>query len=330
MDQPQNKVIFSGIQPSGVLHLGNYLGAIKQWVALQEQNTCYFCVVDEHAITVPYEPKDLPERVLQTAAVYLAAGIDPDKSVVFVQSHVPEHTELGWLLMTLTPFGDLQRMTQFKDKAAKQKAAASAGLFGYPDLMAADILLYHTDLVPVGEDQVQHVELTRSLAQRFNNRFGETFIMPEPFLNQSAARIMSLQEPKKKMSKSDPDKTYIALTDEPDVIHRKIMGAVTETKPVISFSESGPAVLNLLNIYRALSDETPETIEANFSGKGYKELKEELAELIVAKLAPLQKRHQELRANDDDLRIMLGRGQHRAKNIASQTLQDVKRKMGLI
>ena len=325
-----NKVIFSGIQPSGTLHIGNYLGALKQWVQLHENNTCYFCIVDEHAITVPYEPKDLQDRILQTAAVYLAAGIDPEKSIIFVQSHVPSHTELAWLLMTTTPFGELSRMTQFKDKSLKQKESTTAGLFGYPTLMAADILLYKTDTVPVGEDQVQHIELTRSIAERFNNRFGQTFTVPEPFLNKTSARIMALDDPKKKMSKSDAEKSYIALTDAPDTIRRKIMSAVTETKPVISFTKSGAAVKNLLSIYQAFSEESTEAIEEKLSDKGYKELKESLAELIVEKLAPIQKKYQELRANDDELRIMLGRGAHRASLVAAQTMRDVKEKMGLI
>lgn len=330
MNLPQNKTIFSGIQPSGVLHLGNYLGAIKQWVKLQEDNTAYYCIVDEHAITVPYEPKNFPEHVLSAAALYLACGIDPDRSVIFIQSHVSAHTELAWLLGTITPFGELSRMTQFKDKAQRQNQSTSLGLFAYPVLMAADILLYKTDLVPVGEDQIQHIELARDIAKRFNNAFGEVFTIPEAYLNQETARIMSLVDPQKKMSKSDHEKSYIALTDSPETIRKKISSAVTETEPVFSFTESGPAVKNLLGIYKALSEETAETIEKDFSGKGYKEFKETLAELIIEKLKPTRETYQEIREDDAALRITLGRGMHRAKEVANHTLHEAKESMGLI
>ncbi|MDP3997746.1 MAG: tryptophan--tRNA ligase [Candidatus Andersenbacteria bacterium] len=344
MTSPQKKTIFSGIQPSGTLHIGNYLGAIKQWVRLAADNTGYFCIVDEHAITVPYEPKDMPERILNLAATYLAAGINPDQSIVFVQSHVAAHTELAWLLMTTTPFGELARMTQFKDKSkqlskknkaglpaiASAESGATAGLFGYPVLMAADILLYQTRIVPVGEDQVQHIELARDIAQRFNNRFGEVFTIPEAKINNNTARIMSLSDPTKKMSKSDNTKSYIALTDSPDEIKIKIMSAVTETDPVFSFTKSGPAVKNLLTIYQAFSDEEPSAIEAKFNGKGYKEFKEALAQLVINQLSPLQQEYKKLRQSDDELRIMLGRGKHHAEQFANTTLRDVKEKMGLL
>ncbi|MEX2054949.1 MAG: tryptophan--tRNA ligase [Candidatus Andersenbacteria bacterium] len=330
MELPQQKRIFSGVQPSGVLHLGNYLGALKQWVALQEQNETFYCIVDEHAITVPYDPKQLQDRILDTTALYIAAGIDPERSIVFVQSHVPQHTELAWLLSTITPYGDLTRMTQFKDKSKKQSAGTTVGLFSYPMLMAADILLYQTQVVPVGDDQTQHIELTREVATRFNGRFGDHLTIPQAYVNPLVARIMSLSDPTKKMSKSDEPKTYIALTDEAETIRKKIGSAVTETEPVFSFSESGPAVQNLLHLYQALGDESPEAIEAAFSGKGYKEFKEALAERIITTLQPLQKRYQELRASDDDLRILLGRGQHRAQQVAAQTLTRVKEAMGLL
>ncbi len=330
MDLPQNKRIFSGIQPSGVLHLGNYLGAIKQWVALQENNTAYYCIVDQHAITVPYDQKKLPEHVLSTAALYLACGIDPERSIIFIQSHVSAHAELAWLLGTITPFGELSRMTQFKDKAQKQNQSTSLGLFAYPVLMAADILLYKTDSVPVGEDQIQHIELARDIAKRFNNAFGEVFTIPEPYLNKETARIMSLVDPKKKMSKSDSEKSYIALTDTPDVIRQKISSAVTETEPVFSFTKSDPAVKNLLGIYKALSQETAEIIENDFSGKGYKEFKDTLAELMIEKLRPIQETYHELRKDDDALRITLGRGMHRAKEVANHTLHEAKERMGLM
>jgi tryptophanyl-tRNA synthetase len=325
-----HKTVLSGIQPSGTLHLGNYLGAIKQWVELQKDNTCYYCIVDLHAITVPYEAKDLAERVLDTAAMYIAAGVDPDKSIIFVQSHIPAHTELAWLLATQTPFGELNRMTQFKDKADKQAENTTLGLFAYPTLMAADILLYQADLVPVGDDQKQHLELTRDIAERFNNKFGETFTIPAPHIPQRAARIMSLADPAKKMSKSDSAKSYIALTDEPEIIRKKIMGAVTETEPDFSFEKSGPAIQNLLRIYQALSEEEPAAIEERFAGKGFKDFKEALAELVVTKLSPLQEKYRELRQNDDELRILLGRGKHHAEQVANSTLRAVKEKMGLL
>ena len=330
MEEIVGKRIFSGVQPSGVLHLGNYLGALRQWVALEQDNEAFYCIVDEHAITVPYEPKELQERILNTAAMYLAAGLDPDRSVIFVQSHVPEHAELAWLLSTVTAYGELTRMTQFKDKGKKQADGTSLGLFSYPVLMAADILLYRTNVVPVGEDQVQHIELARDIARRFNSRFGELFTVPAAYVPKATARIMSLTDPTKKMSKSDEEKSYIALTDTPDSIRKKIMSAVTETEPVISFTKSGPAVKNLLAIYKALGSESSEQIEAKFSGKGYKEFKEALAEVVVAALEPLQEKYRLVRGNDDELRILLGRGHHKAKQIATSTLSAVKSAMGLL
>ncbi len=334
-----SQVIFSGIQPSGTLHLGNYLGALKQWVELQTGNTAYFCIVDQHAITVPYEPAELPKRVLDAAAMYIAAGIDPEQSTIFVQSHVGAHTELGWLLATITPYGDLSRMTQFKDKAQKQQTNTTLGLFAYPALMAADILLYQTNQVPVGEDQVQHVELTRSIAKRFNNKFGEVFTIPQVMLNKTArpdgqgslgaARIMSLADPVKKMGKSDPAPSYIALTDPPETIRKKIMSAVTETEPVFSFESSGPAVKNLLNIYAALSQEEHAAIEQRFAGKGYKDFKEALAELVIEKLSPLQEKFMALRQDETKLKEMLASGAAKASAVAQKTLTNVKQKMGL-
>ncbi|MEK7557064.1 MAG: tryptophan--tRNA ligase [Patescibacteria group bacterium] len=328
METPSGKTILSGIQPSGTLHIGNYLGALKQWVALQENNTAYYCIVDEHAITVEYDPKELPDRTLNAAAIYLAAGVDPKKSTLFVQSHIPAHTELAWLLSTITQYGELTRMTQFKDKSAK-KESVSFGIFAYPVLMAADILLYHAHLVPVGDDQKQHVELTRDLAQRFNNRFGETFTLPGYFASSYAARVMSLADPTRKMSKSDGEKTYVAITDEPDAIRKKVMSATTETEPIFSFERSGPAVKNLLRIYQAFSDESPAGIEKKFSGKGYKELKEALAELLVEKLTPIREQYTELRQDEKHLRDTLEAGRAKAAIVANKTLRDAKEKMGL-
>lgn len=330
MTSPHGQTIFSGIQPSGTLHIGNYLGAIKQWLALEKDNTCYFCIVDEHAITVPYEPKELLSRILNTTATYLAAGLNPEQSVIFVQSHVAAHTELAWLLATQTPYGDLGRMTQFKEKSDKQREHTTLGLFAYPVLQAADILLYSPQHVPVGEDQVQHIELTRDIAKRFNNRFGEVLTIPQVLLNKNAARIMSLTDPAKKMSKSDSEKSYVALTDDPATIRTKIMSAVTETEPIFSFTDSGPAVQNLLRIYQALSEEASADIEQRFVDSGYKEFKEALAELMIEKLTPIQERFQEIRADEDELRITLARGKHHAAAVASQTLTRVKEKMGLL
>ncbi len=335
MNLPSNKVILSGIQPSGMLHLGNYLGAVMQWVKLQADNTAYYCIVDEHAITADYEPKDLPDRVMDAAALYIACGVDPEKSTIFVQSHVPAHTELGWLLGTITRLGELRRMTQFKDKAKKQTHGKNAeesslGLFAYPVLQAADILLYQADLVPVGEDQVQHIEITRDIAERFNNRFGKVFTIPEAYINKNTARIMSLTDPDEKMSKSDQAKSYIALTDSPDNIRRKIGSAVTESKPVISFEKSGPAVANLLTIYLALSGQTEKDIEAAFADKGHKEFKEALSALVITALTPIRETYEAIRQDDTELRVILGRGMHVAQEVANQTLHQVKEKMGLI
>lgn len=330
MDLPSNSTVFSGIQPSGVLHLGNYLGALKQWVALQEDNTAYFCIVDLHAITVPYEASSLPDRVLDAAALYLAAGIDPTKSTIFVQSHVPAHTELAWLLGTNTPFGELSRMTQFKDKAEKHQANTSLGLFSYPVLMAADILAYQADVVPVGEDQTQHIELTRDIAKRFNNQSENLFTLPKAYIPKDTARVMSLTDPTKKMSKSDGEKSYIAITDEPNVITKKIMSAVTDTDPIFSFEKSGPAVKNLLAIYQALTDESVEAIEQKFANAGYKEFKEALASVVVESLTPLREKYLELREDDTELRITLARGAQQAGRVANKTLQNTKHAMGLI
>ncbi|MCH8748347.1 tryptophan--tRNA ligase [Patescibacteria group bacterium] len=329
MNLPSGQTILSGIQPSGVLHLGNYLGAIKQWVALQDNNTAYYCIVDEHAITVPYDKEKLPEYILDTAATYLAAGLDPTKSTVFVQSHVPAHTELAWLLGTLTPLGELKRMTQFKEKENKQQAESNLGLFAYPVLQAADILLYQADLVPVGEDQTQHIELTRDIAKRFNNKFGESFTIPKAYLPEGTSRIMSLSDPTAKMSKSDLDKSYIALTDEPDAIRQKIKSAVTETEPVISFTKSGPAVQNLLQIYEAFSQLSRPAIEEKLSTGGHQKLKESLADIIIEHLQPLQEKYADLRSDETALKKVLAAGAAKANEVASKTLHLVKEKMGL-
>ena len=329
MSLPTNKTIFSGIQPSGILHIGNYLGALKQWIALQEENNAYYCIVDEHAITVPYDSKQLPSFVLDAAAMYLAAGLDPDKSTIFVQSHVPSHTKLAWLLATQTPLGELNRMTQYKEKSDKHKDQSSLGLLAYPVLQAADILLYQTNLVPVGEDQIQHIELTRDIAKRFNNKFGDTFTLPKPLINKDTARIMSTADPTRKMSKSDDPKHFIGLKDNEYTIREKIKAAVTETEPVFSFSNSGPAVQNLLNIYAAFSEENESEIEVKFQDQGYKEFKNALADIIVTKILPLEERSKKIRSDEKTLNRILSEGAEQAATSANETLQIVQEKMGL-
>ena len=334
------KVLFSGIQPSGVLHIGNYLGAIKQWVELQNEYRSFFCIVDEHAITVPQDPKELGENTLKTAMMYLAAGVDPSRSTIFVQSHVPAHTELGWILNTMTPLGELERMTQFKEKSRAPKlpifpaarTGIMAGLLNYPTLMAADILLYKTNAVPVGEDQLQHVELTRSIAERFNNRYGETLVIPKAIVSKSGARIMGLDDPTKKMSKSaSSPNNYISLLDSPDEIRGKIKIAVTDSGAEIRYDEKEkPAISNLLAIYSLFSGKTTGDLEKHYDGKGYAEFKKELGEVIVEALNPLQKRFQDLGQNKDEVRNTLKNGAATASKVAEATLGEVKDKMGFL
>ena len=323
--------ILSGVQPSGKLHIGNYLGAIKQFVALQNEYNAYYCIVDEHAITVPQDPNELRENTLAIAMAYLAAGIDPNKSVIFVQSHVPAHTELGWILNTMTPLGELERMTQFKDKTAKG-GEIYAGLFNYPTLMAADILLYQAAAVPVGEDQVQHIELTRSLAKRFNNRFGNTFIIPKPLLQKTTARVMALDEPTKKMSKSAAsEQSYIALSDTSDQIRKKIKTSVTDSEKEIYYdTEKKPGVSNLLSIAAEFSGKTIKELEEDFSGASYAAFKETVAEYIISGLALFQKRYAELEKDSDEVVKILADGKEKAQAVANATLRDVKEKMGFL
>lgn len=325
------KVLFSGIQPSGVLHIGNYLGAMRQWVALQNDHEAFFCVVDEHAITVLQEPEELRVNTLNTAMMYLAAGIDSEKSVIFVQSHVPAHAELAWILNTITPLGELERMTQFKDKKAAQ-VEASAGLFNYPVLMAADILLYQTDVVPVGEDQKQHLELARSLAKRFNNRFGETFKVPEGYISKETARIMGLDDPIKKMSKSAASaRNYIALLDTPDEIRGKIKAAVTDSgKEIVYHEAEKPAIANLMRISAAFSGHTFAEIETEYRDKTYARFKDDLGELLIEKLMPLQERYRTLSRDKESVRAILRAGASRARASAEKTLALVRQKMGFL
>jgi len=322
--------VFSGIQPSGTLTIGNYLGAMKNFVKLQEEADCLFCIVDLHAITVVQEPENLRRNTRSLAAMYLAAGIDPARSTLFVQSHVTAHAELGWLLQCIAYFGELNRMTQFKDKSA-QKDIVTAGLFTYPALMAADILLYQTNLVPVGEDQKQHLELTRDIAIRFNNRFGDTFAVPNPYIPKVGGRIMSLEDPTKKMSKSDASTGgYISMLDEPDVIRKKIARAVTDSGREVRYDEENkPAVSNLLSIYALCADKTITEVEAMYEGQGYGPFKKDLAEVVVETLRPVQTRYQEL-LHSSALDDALSQGAARAREKGSATLRDVKEKLGFV
>ena len=323
------KRVFSGVQPSGTLTLGNYLGAIKNFVPIQQDNDCLFCIVDLHALTVPQQPAELKEQTRHVAALFLAAGIDPDKSTIFIQSRVGAHCRLTWLLQCLTGFGELARMTQFKEKS-QGKDSFSCGLYTYPTLMAADILLYDTHLVPVGDDQKQHLELTRDLAQRFNNRFGELLVVPEPMIAKVGARIMSLDDPTTKMSKSNPSAaSYVSLLDEKADIVKKIKRAVTDTGQEIRFDpENKPGVSNLLTILSLCSEQEIPRLEEDYSGKGYGHLKQDTAEAVVAALEPVQQRYRQL-VNNGDLDDILEQGASRANELADATLQRVHKAMGL-
>ncbi|MEJ9212758.1 tryptophan--tRNA ligase [Bacillus smithii] len=323
------KTIFSGIQPSGTITLGNYIGAMKQFVELQDEYNCYFCIVDEHAITVPQDRLELRKNIRSLAALYLAVGLDPEKVTLFIQSEVPAHTEAGWILQCISYIGELERMTQFKDKSAG-KEAVSAGLLTYPPLMAADILLYNTDLVPVGEDQKQHIELTRDLAERFNKKYNDIFTIPEIRLPKAGARVMSLQDPTKKMSKSDPNsKAFITLLDEPKLIEKKIKSAVTDSEGVIRYDrETKPGVSNLLSIYSVLGNISIKELEEKYAGKGYGEFKQDLAELIIEELKPIQQRYAEL-IDSEELDEILDRGAEKANYVANKMLQKMKNAMGL-
>jgi tryptophanyl-tRNA synthetase len=321
--------IFSGVQATGSIHIGNYLGAIKQWVELQNNNECIFSIVDLHSLTIPYDQKTFKHKVLEAAIAYLAAGINPEKSILFIQSHVKEHTELTWLLNTITPIGELKRMTQYKEKVKQFKQNINAGLLDYPVLMASDILLYKTDGVPVGEDQVQHVELTRTIARKFNQRFGEVFVEPKVILPKFGARIMALNNPKKKMSKSAGPQSYISLFEEPEEIKRKVMSAVTDLGKEIKFNPSKkPGISNLLIIYSSISNKKIEEVENKFEGKGYAEFKKSLAELLINFTEPFRKKKKELK--ESEVKEILEMGAKRARTIAEITMQEVRSKMGLI
>ena len=325
------KTIFSGIQPSGNLTIGNYLGALHNWVGLQDDYRCIYCVVDEHAITVRQVPAELRRRTYEILAIYLASGIDPKKSVIFVQSHVPAHAQLGWVLDCYTMFGELSRMTQFKDKSAKNADNINAGLFTYPSLMAADILLYQADMVPVGKDQKQHVELARDVANRFNTLYSDTFVIPEPYIPKTSMKIMSLSDPTKKMSKSDanPNAT-IALLDSPDDIIRKIRRAVTDSGSEVSYGEGKDGINNLMNIYACFTGKNYDEIAHEFEGKGYGDFKNAVGETVADGLADVRAEYARLIADKGYLEQIMREGRDAASRIAQKTLSKVYRKIGFV
>ncbi|MFH1890281.1 MAG: tryptophan--tRNA ligase [Candidatus Kuenenbacteria bacterium] len=331
MEQTKPQKIFSGIQPTGELHIGNYLGAIKQFVELQNQIDSIFSIVDYHSLTENFDPEIKQEQIINTAIDYLACGIDPEKSILFVQSHVTGHTELAWILNCITPVAELQRMTQYKDKSKSQKDNINMGLFDYPVLMAADILLYKADLVPVGEDQTQHVELTRKIAKKFNNKFGDTFPEPQTRLNKTA-RVMSLTDPAKKMSKSHGAKSYITLSDPPDVIKEKISKAVTDSGSAKNSKTNGGK--NLLDLFAVFINDESITNKFEDDYKNgelqYSKLKPMLANVIIQSLKPIQEKRSALIKNPDYIRQILAQGKEKAQKIATATMQEVKQKIGLI
>lgn len=325
----EKKRIFSGMQPSGLITLGNYLGALNNWTKLQDDYESLYCIVDMHAITVRQDPAKLRKQSKELLTQYLAVGLDPEKNIIYYQSHVPQHAELGWILNCFTYMGELNRMTQFKDKAAKHTDNINAGLYTYPTLMAADILLYQTDLVPVGEDQRQHLEITRDIAGRFNGIYGDTFRMPEAYIGKVGARVMALQEPMKKMSKSDENKNNtIALLDDPAVIMNKMKRAMTDSDGQVRSGEDKPGISNLLGIYCAVTDATLEAAEREFANVGYGTFKTAVGEAVVAKLEPIQQRVREIEANQDYLDSVIKAGAEKAGRLAERTLTKVQKKLG--
>ncbi|NKF52196.1 tryptophan--tRNA ligase [Shewanella sp. WXL01] len=327
-------IVFSGAQPSGELTIGNYMGALRQWVSMQDSHDCIYCVVDLHAITVRQDPKALREACLDTLALYLACGVDPQKSTVFIQSHVPEHAQLSWALNCYTQMGELNRMTQFKDKSQKHANNINVGLFGYPVLMAADILLYQANEIPVGQDQMQHLELTRDIANRFNNAYGDTFTIPQAFMPKQGAKVMSLQDPMKKMSKSDDNRNnVIGLLEDPKAILKKVKKAMTDSEepPVVRFDqEQKPGVSNLMSLMSGCNGQSIEQIEKDFEGKMYGHLKVATGEAVVAMLEPIQARYKELRADTAYLDQVMKQGSEQARVRAAATLKTVYEKIGLI
>ncbi|NLJ78605.1 MAG: tryptophan--tRNA ligase [Tissierellia bacterium] len=325
------KVVFSGVQPSGGLTIGNYIGAIKNFVDLQDSYDCYYCIVDLHAITIPQVPKDLRKNTLEVLATYLASGLDPKKCTLFIQSHVEAHAELTWVLNSISYMGQLNRMTQYKEKSRKSEENLNAALFTYPVLMAADILMYQTEFVPVGDDQKQHLELARDLAERFNNRYSETFKVPEPLIQQFGARIMDLQNPGDKMSKSNQNEnSYILMLDDPDTIRRKIRRAITDSIGEVIYTDDQPGIKNLMNIYNAFSGDSIDAIEDRYRGLGYGKFKDDVAEVIISGLKPIQERYIELMDNKDYLETVYRQGAEKAQFTAMKTLRKVYRKVGFI
>lgn len=331
MGEQEKKVIFSGVQPSGKMTLGNYLGALKSWTDLQKEFECYFSMVNMHAITVPQDPEVLKRQTIELLAQFIACGIDPEENTIFIQSHVPQHAELNWILCTMTYMGELNRMTQYKDKSKKSEANLNAGLFTYPVLMAADILLYQADVVPVGDDQKQHMELARDLAERFNNRFSKTFVVPEGYYPKGTARVMSLQEPEKKMSKSDSNENgFILLSEDADTTAKKIKKAVTDSVGIVRYTDEQPGLKNLINIYSAMTDKSVEEIVAMYEGKGYGAFKKEMAEAVVESLRPIREKYNYLLDNQDFLEEIYTKGAKKAELRAQKTLDAVYDKIGFI
>lgn len=328
----EKKTILSGIQATGSLTLGNYLGALNNWVEMQDKYDCYYMIADLHTLTIRKDPEELRNNTLSLIALYVAAGLDPEKNTIFVQSHIPEHTQLSWVLNCYTYMGELNRMTQFKDKAAKHADNINAGLFTYPVLMAADILAYNADLVPVGEDQKQHLEITRDIAERFNSIYGETFKIPEPYIGKIGARIMGLQDPTSKMSKSSPNPLdKILLTDSPEDIMKKFKKAVTDSENKVRFDrENKPGISNLMGIYGIIKNKTMEEIEKEFEGQGYGTFKIAVAEAVIERLKPIQDKYNELLNEPDKLRAIYEKGDKKAKEITNKLLKEVYNKIGLV
>ncbi|MBQ5502965.1 MAG: tryptophan--tRNA ligase [Selenomonas sp.] len=327
----EKKIILSGIQPTGVFTLGNYLGAVKNWQKMQEDYNCYYFIADLHSLTVHIDPTKRKQQTLQAFALLLACGIDPEKSLIFVQSHVRSHAEMGWLMSCCSQFGELSRMTQFKDKSSKHPENINAGLFTYPALMAGDILLYQADYVPVGADQTQHLEFTRDIATRFNHNYGEIFKLPEGYFPKAGARVMSLQEPTSKMSKSDTNpKATISILDEENVILKKFKSAVTDSEAVVCYREDKPGVSNLMTIYSAITGKTMAEIETEFAGKGYGDFKAVVGQTVADELKPVREKYKELMGDRKHLEELMRDGAQKAEYIARKTLSKAKKKLGLL
>ena len=328
--QVQKKRIFSGIQPTGNLTLGNYIGALRNFNILQDEYDCLYSIVDLHALTVRQDPTELRKACLRTMAIFLASGLDPEKNIIYFQSQVPAHAELGWILDNFTYMGEMSRMTQFKDKSAKHADNINCGLFTYPVLMAADILLYQTDLVPIGADQKQHLEICRDIAERFNAIYGDVFVIPDGYFPKVGARVMSLQEPTRKMSKSDPEDTYIAILDKPEIIRKKIRRAVTDSENSVVFDpENRPGVANLMSIMSALSGKSMDAITAEFDGQGYGKFKDAVADCVIAALEPIQKEYDRISADKAYLQQVMESGRERAGAISHRTMLKVRKKLGI-